>query len=153
MPVFTGRHTNTHVLARSPAEAAGLFADLGNWVTCHPDLAGADRVDAQTLAVRLKPMSHGPVSFSGHYTMHFTRVGDTVRWQTGKDGNMDVSGEARFEPSGSGSRLVFTESISMDMDLNRLVAVVIRPVAETMMTHGMQRFAERMVALIDGTSR
>ncbi len=150
MPVFTGRHTSTHVLARAPGEAAGLFADMGNWVACHPELAGSDRVDAQTLAVRLKPMSHGPVSFTGHYTLHFTRAGDTVRWQTGKDGNMEVSGEARFAPSGTGSRLDFTESITMDLNLNRLLGAMIRPVAESMMAHGMQRFVERMVSLVEG---
>lgn len=148
MPTFSGRHTTSVPVARPPAEAAAAFADLETQIRCHPELAEAQKLDAATLRVRLKEMNHGPVAFSGRYTLHFTREGDTVRWRS-TEGNVEVRGEAHFRPAAGGSRMEFLEEVSMQLDLNRILAGVIRPVAESMMARGMQRFVERVVPAIE----
>jgi carbon monoxide dehydrogenase subunit G len=71
-----------------------------------------------------------------------------VRWQS-RDGNIEVRGTARFLPAGAGSRVDFVEEVRMEMELNRILAGVIRPVAEAMMARGMKGFVERMCGALD----
>jgi hypothetical protein len=150
MPTFTGRHSASVALRLAPEAAAAAFADLGRQVACHPELASAERIDATTLRLRMKEMSHGPVAFAGNYVLSFVHTGATVRWQSGRDSNIGVRGEAVFSAApGGGSRLAFTEEVSLDLPVTRIVAGVVRPVAEHMIGRGMRGFLERMVAELE----
>jgi carbon monoxide dehydrogenase subunit G len=154
MPTFTGQHHATLSLRIPPAQAAAAFADLDRQIACHPELERADKIDATTLRVKMKEMNHGPTRFAGRYTLLFSVDGTTVRWRTGPDSNVDVSGEAVFTAVGTGSRLAYTERVSLAMDLNALLARVLRPIVEAMMGRGMRSFVERMTAELErvGTS-
>lgn len=143
MSTFTGRHSTTVNLRLAPSAAARAFADLDRQIACHPELAGADKVDATTLRVRMKEMNHGPTKFAGRYTLVFTAEGDAVRWRT-SDGNVDVRGEAVFTAAPGGCRLAYTESVALDLDVNVLLGKVLRPIVETMMARGMKNFVDRM---------
>lgn len=145
MPTFSGKNTERRALPISAQRATQAFAELERQLSCHPELASGEPVGADTLRIRLKEMKHGPVQFSGHYSLKFTTDGTTVRWQSGADGNVNIRGEARFTPSAGGCEMFIEESCSMDMDINRLVAGVVRPIAETMMARGMKGFVNRMV--------
>ena len=144
MPTFTGRHTATLSLPLPPAQATAAFADLDRQIACHPELERAEKLDGTTLRVKMKEMKHGPVAFAGQYTLLFTIDGGTVRWRSGPDSNVDVQGEAVFTPSGTGSRLAYSESVSLGIELNAIAGKVLRPVVEAMMARGMRNFIERM---------
>lgn len=150
MPAITGRLDTTVSLRCTPAEGAAAFSDLDRQVACRPEIAAADRLDARTLAVRMKEMKHGPTAFSGRYTLIFERDGDTVRWRTGPDSNMSIQGEARFSAAPGGSQLHFTESSTVELSLGRVAFAVARPIAETMMARGMRGFLDRMTGAIQG---
>ncbi len=92
----------------------------------------------------MKEMKHGPVAFAGQYTLLFTIDGGTVRWRSGPDSNVAVQGEAVFTPAGAGSRLAYSESVSLGIELNAIAGKVLRPVVEAMMARGMRNFIERM---------
>lgn len=145
MPTFSGKNTERRALPVLPERAALAFAELERQLSCHPELASGQPVGTDLLRIRLKEMKHGPVQFSGHYTLKFTIEGTTVRWQSGADGNVNILGEARFIPAVGGCEMHIDESCSMDMDINRLVAGVVRPIAEAMMARGMRGFVNRMV--------
>lgn len=149
MPSFTGRHTAQIPLRAPPARAAATFADLDRQIACHPELESAQKVGADTLRVKMKEMNHGPTAFAGRYTLIFSTDGTTVRWRTGPDSNVDVSGEAVFTAAGSGSRLAYTESVSLAMELNPLLARVLRPIVEVMIGRGMRNFLERMTTELE----
>lgn len=144
MPTFSGKNAERRSIPHPPERAARAFAELDRQLSCHPELAAGEPVGSDTLRIRLKEMSHGPVQFAGHYTLTFTTEGTTVRWQSGPDGNVTIRGEARFTPAPGGCEMQIEESCTMEMDINRLVAGVVRPIAETMMARGMKGFVKRM---------
>lgn len=148
MANFVGRHAATVTVRASPAAAAAAFADLDRQIACHPELASAEKRDANTLAVRMKEMSHGPVRFAGAYTLHFTRDGNVVKWRT-EAGNVDVQGSATFVSDPGGSRFAYTESVTLNLDVNAILGRVLRPMVEAMMARGMKGFVERMAAELD----
>lgn len=134
----------------SAASAALAFAELDRQIACHPEVQASEKLDATRLRIKLKEMAHGPVKFAGDYTLRFEVAGSAVRWTSEAGGNITVRGEATFSDAPGGCRMQFRESVEMDMEVNRLLAGVVRPIAETMMARGMRGFVERMAASLGG---
>ncbi|MBM4389682.1 MAG: SRPBCC family protein [Deltaproteobacteria bacterium] len=147
MASFTSSHAETRALPVSPAQAAERFAEPARQASCHPELAEATVLDAARVRMAMKEMSHGPVKFSGRYTLSFARDGNDVTWAS-SDGNLHVLGRAHFHPAPGGCTMDFREEVRLELELNRVLAGVIRPVAEAMMKKGMRGFVERMSASI-----
>lgn len=145
MPRFTGRHATSVDLPMAPPAAAAAFADLDRQIACHPELAAAEKRGPDTIHFRMKEMAHGPVKFAGAYTLRFTTEGTTVRWRT-LDGNVDVHGEATFAATPGGCRMACAESVATELDVNPILAKVLRPIVEAMMGRGSKNFVERMEA-------
>jgi carbon monoxide dehydrogenase subunit G len=150
MATFNARLQTEVPLRCAPDAARAAFLDLDRHIACHPELARAEKLGPDTLRLTMKEMSHGPVSFAGRYTLVFATAGETVRWRPGPDSNVHVSGSAAFRPApGGGTRLAFTEAVTMDMEMNALAARLLRPVVETMMSRGMKGFLDRMTAELE----
>jgi len=120
--------------------------DPARQIACHAEFERASAPDASTVEVWLREMSHGPVRFRGRYTYRLRREADVVRWSTDPGGNPVVEGTARFLPAPGGARMEIDEEVRTEIEVNRLLGGVLRPVAEGMMTRGMKGFAERMAA-------
>lgn len=146
MTTVRATHQESRPVALDPLTAAARFAEIDRQIACHPELAEAQRLDERRARMTLREMSHGPVKFAGQYTLAFTRDGTTVTWHTEADGNLTISGSARFVPAPGGCEVHFREEVSMELPVNRVVGAVVRPVAEAMMARGMRGFVERVVA-------
>ncbi len=147
MASFTSTHAETRLLPVPPAQAAERFAEPARQASCHPELAEATVLDATRVRMAMKEMAHGPVKFAGRYTLSFTRDGNNVSWVS-SDGNLHVQGRAHFHQAPGGCTMDFREEVRLELDLNRVLAGVIRPIAEAMMKKGMRGFVERMAASI-----
>ncbi len=146
MIAIRATHEESRAVPLDADAAAARFAEIDRQIACHPELDAAQRLDDRRARMKLREMSHGPVKFAGEYVLAFALDGTTVTWTTETGGNLTISGSARFDPAPGGCTVHFRESVAMALPVNRVVGVVVRPVAEAMMARGMRNFVERVVA-------
>jgi len=146
MAGFTGRHDEVLTLPLSVGDAMAAWFDMARQGRCTPDTVSAHPQGADRLVVVLKEERAGTVRFQGRYTMFFTQKGDTIRWQTAPEDNMEVRGTARFSATASGCKVVFSEQIDADLGLNRLIARAVKPVADRIMERGQRKYLDALMA-------
>jgi len=137
-------HDRVAAALASPDDIARFLGD---------DLESSTKVDDRTLRIVRKPVEEMGVRFHGDYTVRYTRDGDgtKITWTTITKGNMRSHGTATVTalPDGS-TRLEYDESIECDMEVNRLLAVALRPIVERKMKSGVGAYLERVKADLEG---
>ncbi|HTR50073.1 MAG TPA: SRPBCC family protein [Kofleriaceae bacterium] len=149
MPTFASRDKRT-ISIRAPHErvAAALASpdDIARFLG--DDLEASTKVDDRTLRIVRKPVEEMGVRFHGDYTVRYTRDGtDRITWTTITNGNMRSHGSATVTTQADGTtRVEYDESIECDMEVNRLLAVALRPIVERKMKSGVGAYLERVKA-------
>jgi len=147
MPTFASSDKKT-ITIRAPHDrvAAALASpdDIARFLG--DDLESSTKVDDRTLRIVRKPVEEMGVRFHGDYTVRYTRDGtDKIAWTTISNGNMRSRGDATVTalPDGT-TRVEYTESIECDMEVNRLLAVALRPIVERKMKSGVAAYLDRV---------
>lgn len=110
------------------------------------NLEHAEPIDAQTIRFVHREVSEKGVRFRGDRTVRYECDGvDHLRWHTVSNGNMSTQGEARFYDAGdNATRVEFHETVECDMEVNRLLARVFKPIVERHIRHGVGEYLERV---------
>lgn len=100
----------------------------------------------------LKEISEKGINFKGDYTVRYERDGERqVTWSTVPGGNMTSEGHARFSSPDAGlTRVEYREHIVTDMDVNRLLAKVIKPIVDRQIARGVGGYLDRVQAHLEG---
>lgn len=147
MAWFEGSHTETRALPVSAEVAAAHFADPAAVVAATKDIESSS-IDGEVIHFLLKEEDHGVMKFQPDYRCRYTRDGDVVRWET-LEGNLDQSGEARFEPAGDGCTLHYAETIKVEIDVARMMAPMLKPVISALVSNGIKDFVKAMASDLD----
>lgn len=142
MAWFEGTHSETRDLDVSVEAAAAHFADTAAVVAASKDLESTT-IDGDVIHFVLKEEDHGVMKFKGDYRCKYVRDGSVVRWET-LEGNLDQSGEARFEPAGDGCKMHYTETVKVDIEVPAMMRPVLKPVISALMTNGIKDFVKAM---------
>ncbi|MFT6399030.1 MAG: putative membrane protein [Bradymonadia bacterium] len=146
MPKFSGEYRET-VTVSAPIDAVKKhFADLPTIAANYGDLQGHEIHDEAEITFTLMPMSEKGVTFNGQYRARYEFKGDNrLTWRTVDTKNMWSTGTATFsEVGGDRTRIEFVQTIETDMQVNRLLAKVIKPIVSREITKGAKEYLSRM---------
>ena len=148
MPTFASsdkRVVTIHASAEQIAEA--LMAPERIRESMGDEIESSEALDAHTVHWVRKPVEEKGVKFRADYVVHYEQPEpDRVTWKTIGSGNMRSAGEARLSPSSDGTRVEYSESIECDMEVNRILAAVLRPIVERKIKSGVGAYLDRVKA-------
>jgi carbon monoxide dehydrogenase subunit G len=149
MPRFSGTLARTFTVERPLADVMAVMTDPARFSVCLTDLESITPVgDAWRLV--LKEKSEKGVHFKGDYTVRYTTQGDALTWSTTSHGNMSTQGRAAFRALGAArTEVTYTETIDCDMDVNRLLAVAIKPIVDREISKGVGGYLDRVKAHLE----
>jgi len=118
------------------------------------ELESSAKVDEHTVRWIRKPVEEKGVRFRGDYVVQYAYDGrGKVSWHTIGQGNMRSNGEALLAaaPDG-GTRVEYSESIECDMEVNRILAAVLRPIVERKIKSGVGDYLAHVKARLEHAS-
>ncbi len=149
MPTFASSETRVVTIRATPERVAAALtlpehieAELGD------ALESSAKLDDHTVRWTRKPVEEKGVRFRAEYTVRYEYDGkDKVTWATIGEGNMRSRGEARLAASDDGTtRVEYSESIECDMECNRFLAPVLRPIVEHKIRSGVGDYLAKIKA-------
>ncbi len=146
MPKFTGTDSRT-ITIRAPKQwVMELMSSPDQVKHLIDNLDRAEHVDDNTIRFVHNEVKEKGVRFRGDRTVRYESDGvDHVRWHTVSDGNMQTRGHAHFYSQGDNTtRVEFHETVECDMQVNRLLARVFKPIVERHIRHGVGEFLDRV---------
>ena len=138
----------TFTVARDLPTTRAAFADPGT-IAAHTEGLRSHAVEGDVVHFVLALQDHGVVKFEGDYRCRYVLEGDTLRW-TPAGGNTKQSGEARFRAVPGGTEVVYTETLEVDLDVNAMMAPMLRMVMGPMLAHEAKEYLRRMVKSLQG---
>lgn len=151
MPKFTGTEDKVLTIDAPLDRVVAVMAHPEVFVECMGDLETFEKVDDTTFRWILVEKNEKGVRFSGDYTVKYDYNGsDSIKWTTVSEGNMSSEGEAKFTAQGSSTRVSYREVIVCDMEVNRLLAKVIKPIVSREIAKGVSGYLERCKAKCEG---
>lgn len=147
MATLTGTFRGTFDLPVDVATARAHFADPAAIAANYGPLQSHVVIGPHALRLVLPPQYHGISTFHGRYDCTWSFPSDVeVAWSTTPgSGNMVSEGRARLVPTGSGCRMSWDSTISIEMDVNRLLAKGLQPVVSHLVAAEMKAYVERMI--------
>ena len=114
-------------------------------------LESGTTIDAHTAHWVRRSVEEVGVRFRGDYTVQYEHDGHgTIRWHTLGNGNMRTSGEAHVASiDETNTRLEYTEAIECDMDVNRFIAPVLKPIVERKIKQGIGTYVAKLKQVIE----
>ena len=146
MPKFSGEYRET-VTVNAPIDVAKAhFADLATIAANYGDLAGHEIHDDAEITFTLQPKSEKGVTFHGQYRCRYEFKGENrLTWRTVETKNMWSTGSATFSALGdTRTRVEFVQIIETEMQVNRLLAKMIKPIVSREITNGAKGYLARM---------
>ena len=153
MPTFASSDKQTIQIQSSKQRVADTLSSPDRIRELMGDkLDYAETLDAHTLRLIRKPVEEKGVRFRGEQTIRYEYNGNgTVTWKTISEGNMRSRGEARLtEVSDTVTSVEYRETIECDMDVNRLLAAILRPIVEYKIKTGITDHLNRLKLALEG---
>jgi carbon monoxide dehydrogenase subunit G len=151
MPTFAARDRRV-ITIEAPAEAVATALSSPERIRqfLADDLDRGEVVDPRTLHIVRKPVEEKGVKFRGDYQVQYTRADLVVTWKTITTGNMRSTGEARITALGDRrSRLEYDEALECDMEVNRILGAVLRPIVERKIKNGITTYLDKVKAALE----
>ena len=148
MATFHGDFRETFTTQASPMDARNTFGDLDAIIANYGALEQGDKLNDRTVKFLLKEQNHGVTTFQGNYTCRYTFPDDsTLVWETvSEDGNIQAEGTATFTANAEGQTAIdYHGKLSLDMDLNKIMAGMLKPVVGQMIAYEMKEYVKRMI--------
>ena len=115
------------------------------------ELESSAKVDDHTVRWIRKPVEEKGVRFRGDYTVHYEYDGrGKITWHTIGQSNMRSNGEALVATAADGgTRVEYSEAIECDMEVNRILAAVLRPIVERKIKRGVADYLANVKASLE----
>ena len=150
MPQFKGSLDRVFTVNADIATVASTMSDPEVFSRFIEDLETIEPIEEGTWRWQLRELSEKGVRFKADYTVKYTRYGDRhLEWATISRGNMTSSGSASFTELGRNTRVAYSETIVCDMDVNRLLAKIIKPIVDRQIARGVDGYLERVKAHLE----
>jgi carbon monoxide dehydrogenase subunit G len=148
---FSASDTKVVTIRATPTKVAEALADPNRIKEfLSGDTEATEVVDPHTLHIVRKAVEEKGIRFRGDYTVRYDHHDSTVTWQTVGNSNMRARGKVQVTAIGAdSSRLEYSESIECDMDANRIIAAVLRPIVEYKIKNGISDYLERVKRILE----
>ncbi len=153
MPKFKGSSERSFTIRADIERVVQTMTDPQSFSGLVGDLETIERLGDDLWRWRLREISEKGVHFKADYTIQYARSGERFSWRTVGTGNMTSEGSATFTRQGSATRVDYTETIECDMDVNRLLAKVIKPIVDRQIARGVNGYLDRVKEHLEVTSR
>ena len=148
MATFNGDFRETFTTKANALDARNTFGDLDAIIANYGALEKGDKLDDNTVAFLLTEQNHGVTKFQGNYTCRYTFPDEsTLVWETiSTDGNIQAEGKATFTATADGqTEIDYHGKLSLEMDLNKMMAGMLKPVVGQMIAYEMKEYVKRMI--------
>ena len=142
MPWFEGTHHETFTVPTDLETTKAHFADLDT-IAAHTENLASYTKDGDVLHFVLHEQNHQVVTFTGDFKCRYVLDGDELVW-TAEGGNTDQSGRATFKAVEGGTEVDYTETVKVDLDVNKMMAPMIKPLMGPMIGHEIKEYLKRM---------
>jgi carbon monoxide dehydrogenase subunit G len=151
MARYTAEFDETFQVSASPEDVLRQFLDLDQVIEHYGDLDSAEYLDENTLRFLLTNQNHGVFSFQGHYDCRYLPDGDdAVVWESvGEGGNIVTKGRATVTESLGGCTLHYVAEMTLDIEVNKMLAPLLKPVVEASIPHEMKGYIKRMIKAVE----
>ena len=150
MAQYTAQFDETFQVPASPQTVLAQFLDLDQVVEF--DAFGQVRLKrsqlfAGGLRFLLEEQNHGVFQFQGRYDCRYLADGDNaVVWESlGEGGNVWTKGRATVAPSDGGTALHYTAEMTIEIEANKMLAPLLKPVVEASIPMQMKAYVKRML--------
>lgn len=149
MPRFDATFKTTLELPHSPERVAAHFADLAT-IAAHSADVERWEADGDALHFVLTEQDHKITKFKGEYTARYRLRDGVLTWETdtSRTHNMGSSGRAVFVAAGTGTRLEYTESLFLDLDVPALMAKPLKPMIAAILKKEVGEYVRDMAASV-----
>ena len=147
MAQYTAQFDETFQVPASPQTVLAQVLDLDQVVEHYGDLESHERLDEHTLRFLLEEQNHGVFQFQGRYDCRYLADGDNaVVWESlGEGGNVWTKGRATVAPSDGGTALHYTAEMTIEIEANKMLAPLLKPVVEASIPMQMKAYVKRML--------
>ncbi len=146
MARFAGEYEESFTVDVEPEVAKKHFGNPEQIAHNHGDLERWEDQGDGKIHYVLKPKSEKGVTFNGVYTAQYGFASDDLfEWKTIGSGNVWSSGSIRFAAAGAGkARLVYKARMECEMQVNRILAKMIKGIVSREISKGSKAFLDRM---------
>lgn len=146
MARFEGAYEETFTVDFPIAVVEAHFGDLDTIAANYGPLARHEKIGDDTLHLILVPKSEKGVTFNGAQKCRWQRPSaGLLTWDTTETKNMWSKGRATFTAVGDNrTRVHFSQHITTEMQVNRLLGKVIQPIVKREIAKGVKEYLERM---------
>lgn len=151
MPRFAGTESRVFTIRAPFDKVVGTMTEPDKFRAYFLDLVRFEKVNDTTWRWVLEEKNEKGVRFQGDYTVKYSWDGKReLTWETVNPGNMTSVGRATFVKEGeTATRVDYTETIECDMDVNRILAVVIKPIVNREIAKGVGGYLDAVKAGIE----
>ncbi|MFT6234605.1 MAG: hypothetical protein ACJAZO_005128 [Myxococcota bacterium] len=149
MATFESTYTKTFTLPVDLDAAKKHFADLATVIANSNDVETAT-VDGDVVHFVMKAQEHvGIGTFQSDYHSKYTLSGNVLTWAPVGEGNTRQSGTATFVANGESTEVAYSETLSVDMSVPKLMAPMLKPLIGAILSHEMKEYTARMIKSIE----
>ncbi|MFK7931350.1 MAG: hypothetical protein AB8H79_24425 [Myxococcota bacterium] len=150
---YQGTYSESFTVSAAADAVVAQFLDLDQVVALYGDLDSGDRIDDQTLQFMLTEQNHGVFTFKGRYDCRYEPVGtDGVKWSSvpvsnGDEANCDTQGHLSVKAGDDAGTCVleYNATMTLDIDVNKMLAPMLKPIVEAAITKEMGEYVQRMI--------
>lgn len=146
MPRFSGEYQETFTVDVPLESAKKHFGDPEVIAKHHGEPKRWEQTEPGTIHYVMVPKSEKGVTFNGEYTCKYEFTDDNAfAWRTVGAGNMWSNGSAKFTAVGdSKTRITWSQSMECEMQVNRILAKMIKGIVSSQIAKGSKEFLGRM---------
>ncbi len=149
MATFESTYTNTFTVPVTLDTAKKHFADLPTIIANSNDVETAT-VDNDVIHFVMKAQEHvGIGTFQSDYRSKYTLDGNILSWAPVGEGNTRQSGTATFVAKGESTEVAYSETLSVDMSVPKLMAPMLKPLIGAILSHEMKEYTTRMLKSLE----
>jgi len=146
MPRFKGSYEETFTVDGPVDQVKSHFGDLDTIARNYGPLSSFSKVDEHTLHLVLTPQSDKGVTFHGEQKCRYEFLQpDVLTWKTVETKNLWSEGTAEFRAmTPERTTVVYKQRMECEMQVNTILARVIRPIVSHRIASGVRDYVKRM---------
>jgi carbon monoxide dehydrogenase subunit G len=143
-----GQEERNFVIDAPYEDVVEFFCEPGNFREAFSQMESSEEIEPGVWTWTLQEKSEKGVNFQGKYTVEYDRDGDSISWST-REGNMKSSGSTEFEDLDGKTRVIYDETLEVDLPIPKLMAKVFKPIVSREVSGGIGDFLDRAKEILE----
>ncbi len=145
MAELGGRFEEVLRSASSPEQLRARLIDRARIIAATEGVERSELIGQDTIHLVLQEQRHAGFSFRPDYRVRYWADGDAVAWEPVQPSNLLNRGRVVVRADGAGSLAQWSQQVSFEIAIPRMVIPMIRPVIDTILAPSLRRLATQLV--------